>query len=221
VVAVARRQTLLEELAASLKDAPGKVIPFTGDTDLKETNEAMIDYAVKEVGRLDILINNAGVMDDNAAIGDMSDEMLDRMMKVNTFGPMYAMRKAVQVFLEQGEGGNIINVGSIGAQHNAAGVAYCTSKAALTMAAKSTAFMYQEEEIRCNTIAPGTVMSDIGMSMPIPNEFGKNRTETVVNLIPAMGTPEDIAAVALFLANDNSKFINGVVLPVDGGWTSF
>jgi len=221
VIAVARRQALLEELAASLEDAPGKVIPFAGDTSLKETNEAMIDKAIKEFGRFDVLINNAGIMDDNTAIADMTDEMLDRVMKVNTFGPMYAMRKAVQVFLEQGDGGNIINVGSIGAIHNAAGVAYCASKAALTRVAQSTAYMYQEEEIRCNTIAPGAVASDIAMAMPESNEFGKSRTDKVVDLVPSMGMPEDIAAVALFLASDASSFINGVMLPVDGGWLSF
>lgn len=125
VVAVARRKERLDELAAELKDAPGKIAVYAGDVGDRATCEGMIDLAVKEFGRLDVLVNNAGIMDDNTAIGDMSDEMMERMFKVNTYAPLYAMRKAVKVFLEQDdESGNIINVTSVGAIHQTAGVSY-------------------------------------------------------------------------------------------------
>ena len=114
VVAVARRKERLEELAAELKDAPGKVIIYAGDVSNPAVCEGMIDLAVKEFGRLDVLVNNAGIMDDNTAVGDMSDEMMERMFKVNTYAPLYSMRKAIKVFLEQDdESGNIINVTSV------------------------------------------------------------------------------------------------------------
>ena len=220
VVAVARRQTLLDELAASLKDAAGKIVTFVGDVSKKGDNEAMIDLAVTKFGRLDVLINNAGIMDDVSAIGDVTDEMLEKLINVNTFGPLYAMRKAVQVFLKQDDGGNIINIVSVGAFCNIAGVAYNLSKAAMVSATKHTAFMYLENEIRCNAIAPGGIMTDISQVMPTSNEFGKARVDTVIDLMPKLGEPEDIAATALFLASDESKFINGVILTVDGGWTN-
>ena len=220
VVAVARRKERLDALAESLKDGPGKVAVFAGDIGKKEDNEAMIDCAVETFGKLDVLINNAGIMDDNTAIGDMSDEMLDRLMKVDAYGPMYAMRKAVQVFLKQGEGGNIINTCSVGAMHHTAGVAYCAAKAALTAATRNTAFMYMEQGIRCNGIAPGVVITDIPLVMPAADEFGFSRTSTLLTHSPELGMPEDIANAALFLASDESKFVNGVILTCDGGWTN-
>ena len=220
VVAVARRQPLLDELAASLKDAPGKIVTMVGDVGKRADNEAMIDLAVKEFGRLDILVNNAGIMDDMSAIGDMSDDLLEKVMQVNMFGPMYAMRKAVQVFLEQDDGGNIINIVSVGAFRNIAGVAYSASKAAMVSATKNTAFMYLDNEIRCNAIAPGAIMTDISSAMPKSNEFGKSRTLTILKLNPDIGMPKDIASTAVFLASDESRFINGVVLEVDGGWSN-
>ena len=222
IVAVARRLDRLEALAESLKDAPGRVIPFQGDMADPKTSEAMIDRAVAEFGRLDVLVNNAGIMDDNTAVGDVSDEMLDRMLRVNTCGPIYAMRKAVNVFLAQDdEQGNIINVCSVGAAHQTAGVAYCASKAALNSATKNTAFMYLEKGIRCNGIAPGGVLTDIPLVMPPSDPFGFERTSSLLTHSPELGMPEDIAAAALFLASDESHFINGTILTCDGGGTCF
>ena len=77
IIAVARRKERLEALAEELKDAPGKVVPYAGDVSDPAVCEGMIDAAVKEFGRLDVLVNNAGIMDDNTAIGDVSDEMID------------------------------------------------------------------------------------------------------------------------------------------------
>lgn len=220
VVAVARRKERLDALVESLKDTPGEAVAFKGDVSKAEDNEAMIDFAIEKFGRLDVLVNNAGIMDDNTAVGDMSDDMLEEMFKTNAFGPMYAMRRAVKVFIEQGDGGNIINTCSVGASHHTAGVAYCASKAAITSATKSTAFMYMEHDIRCNAISPGGVITDIPLVMPPSNEFGFGRTSTLLAHSPELGMPEDIANAALFLASDESHFINGAVITCDGGWTN-
>ncbi len=222
IIAVARRRERLEALAEELKDAPGKVVPFTGDVSDPAVCEGMIDAAVKEFGRLDVLVNNAGIMDDNTAIGDVSDEMIERLFRVNTYGPLYAMRKAVRVFLEQGEdAGNIINVASVGACHPTAGVAYCASKAAIVSAIQNTAFMYIDKGIRCNGISPGGILTDIPLVMPQANSFGFERTSSLLTHSPEMGMPEDIANVALFLASDDSHFVNGTIITCDGGWTCF
>lgn len=220
VVAVARRKERLDELAESLRDAAGEIAVFKGDVSQRADNEAMIDFAVEKFGRLDVLVNNAGIMDDNTAIGDLSDEMLEEMFKTNAYGPMYAMRKAVRVFLEQGEGGNIINTCSVGAQHHTAGVAYCASKAAISSATKNTAFMYKDEEIRCNAINPGGVITDIPLVMPQASEFGFEKTGALLAHSPELGMPEDIANAALFLASDESSFVNGTTITCDGGWTN-
>lgn len=221
VIAVARRKERLDALAEELKDAPGKVVPFVGDVSDPAACDGMIDAAVKEFGRLDVLVNNAGIMDDNTAVGDVSNEMIERLFRVNTYGPLYAMRKAVQVFLDQGEEGNIINITSVGAFHQTAGVAYCASKAAIASATKNTAFMYIDKGIRCNGIAPGGVLTDIPLVMPKANEFGFERTGSLLAHAPELGLPEDIANAALFLASDESHFINGNIITCDGGWTCF
>jgi len=219
VIAVARRKERLEELAASLADAPGKVIPFVGDISKQEDNEAAIDAAVKEFGKLDILVNNAGIMDDMSPIGDFTNEKLDQVFQTNVFGPMFAMRKAVQIFKEQGKG-NIVNVASLGALRTCAGAVYCASKAAIVSLTKNTAFMYQPDGIRCNAIAPGGIATEISTSMGMPNMAGYGRVKNVLAAAPAPGNPESIANAALFLASDESSYVNGDVLIVDGGWNA-
>ena len=221
VVAVARRAERLATLAESLKDAPGKLVVFTGDVSKREDNEAMIDLAVKEFGKLDVLVNNAGVMDDMATIADATDEKYDYVMGINVYGPLCAMRKACQVFLAQGNGGNIINVSSVGASHQAAGAVYCASKAAVNAYSRHTAYVYMKDGIRCNVIAPGGIATEIGAAMGMPNMDGFGRVQPVQALAPAPGQTADIANAALFLASDDSAYISGVILPVDGGWTSF
>ncbi len=221
VVAVARRKERLESLVESLKDAPGKVIAFSGDVSKKEDNEAMIDLAVKEFGKLDILVNNAGVMDDMAPIAEASDEKYDYAFSINVYGPLCSMRKACQVFLSQGNGGNIINISSVGSMHQAAGPVYCATKAALNAMSKNTAFMYMKENIRCNVIAPGGIKTEIGSAMGIPNMNGYQRLSKVLSIAPPQGEAMDIANAALFLASDESSYISGIVMPVDGGWISF
>lgn len=220
IVAVARRKERLDELASSLSGAPGKVLPFAGDISREETMVEAIDLAVKEFGRLDVLINNAGVMDDMSPIGDVKNEKIEQVFSVNVFGPMYAMRKAVEVFLKQGDGGNIINVASIGAMRTAAGAVYCASKAAVVSLTKNTAYMYMPQGIRCNAIAPGGIATEISTSMGMPNMAGYGRVKNVLATAPAPGSAEHIASAAQFLASDDSAYVSGDVLIVDGGWAA-
>lgn len=218
VIAMARRMERLEALAEELKDMPGKVIAFQGDVSLQADNEAAIDEALKQFGKLDGLVNNAGIMDDMSAVGNITNERLEQIFQVNVYGPMYLMRKAVQVFIDQGQGGNIINVASVGGLRTVAGAIYGASKAALISLTKNTAFMYQPEGIRCNAIAPGGITTEIQTSMGQPNVSAYERLSKIHAASPEPGTAEDIAQAALFLMSDDSKYISGDVLVIDGGW---
>lgn len=219
VVAVARRTDKLEELRQELAGAPGEVIPFAGDVSLRATNDGMIDLAVEKFGRLDILVNNAGIMDDMGPVGELTDEKYAQVMQVNTYGPMCAMRRAVGQMTAQG-GGVIVNIASLGGLRTCAGAAYCASKAAVISLTKNTAYMYAPQGIRCNAIAPGGINTNISASMGMPNMFGYGRVKNVMATMPGMGEAEDIARAALFLACDDSRFVNGDVMIVDGGWNA-
>lgn len=221
VVAVARRAERLEELAAELAGAAGTVVPYVGDISQLEVCEGMIDKAIAEFGKLDVLVNNAGIMDDMATVASFSDEKFNALMAVNVYGPFAATRKAVQVFLEQGSGGNIITVSSVGARHQAAGVVYGASKAAVDVMIRHTAFAYRAEKIRSNGIAPGGIKTEIASSMGNVNPDGYTRIQGVQALMPGQGEASDIAHAALFLASDESSFVSGQILAVDGGWTAF
>ncbi|MBQ2957969.1 MAG: glucose 1-dehydrogenase [Clostridia bacterium] len=220
VVAFARRKERLDELAESLKGEAGRVVAFAGDVSKEEAVNGAIDLAVREFGRLDILVNNAGIMDDMSPIGDVKNEKIEQVFSVNVYGPMFAMRKAVQTFLAQGGGGNIINVASLGAMRTCAGAVYTASKAALVSLTKNTAYMYMPEGIRCNAIAPGGIQTEISTSMGMPNMAGYGRVKNVLATAPAPGTADQIASAALFLASEDSSYVNGDVLLVDGGWAA-
>lgn len=221
VVAVARRAERLQELATSLNGSLGSIIVCPGDVSKQEDCERMIDLAVEKFGKLDVLVNNAGVMDDMATVANYTNEKYDFVMDVNLAGPLFAMRKAVNVFLAQGNGGNIITTSSVGGSHQAAGVIYCASKAAVNAIVRHTAFAYRKDRIRCNAIAPGGINTEISTSMGKPNVDGFTRIQPIQALMPGMGEGMDIANAAVFLASDESAFISGQILTVDGGWTSF
>lgn len=185
-----------------------------------EDIENMIDTAVSEYGTLDILVNNAGIMDGFEPVGDITDEKWDLIFDVNTKGVMRATRKALPIFLGKGKG-VIVNTASTGGLNGAhAGAAYGASKHAVVGMTKNTGFMYANKGIRCNAIAPGAVETNISSSMNNVNEFGLSRSQLAQAVIPRVGSAEEIAQVALFLASDESSFVNGTVVTADAGWTA-
>lgn len=227
VIAVARREGVLQELQEECKGYAGSVEIFAGDCAKKETCEEMIAFAVEKFGKLDSLVNNAGVMDDTAGVADFKDEFIDKIYSLNTFGVLYAMRAAVKQFLSQEREdpdtpfANILNITSIGAQHANAGVVYCSAKAAIESATKHTAFMYMEEGIRCNAIAPGGILTDIMFNMPEQNEAGTAKTGRLNALLNRMGESTEVADAAVFLISDEASYVSGQVLGVNGGWMCY
>ena len=206
------------EINAEILDAATAI---KTDVSIETDINAMIDTAITLYGKLDILVNNAGIMDGFEPVGEVSNDRWEKVFAVNVNGPMYASRKAIAHFLEQG-GGSIINIASIGGlQGGRAGAAYVASKHAVIGLTKNTAFMYAKKGIRCNAVAPGAVATNIAQSMGDISTFGQQTTGVGMAINPAFGTPAQIASVAVFLASDHANFVNGAVVTADGGWTSY
>ncbi|WP_104990177.1 SDR family oxidoreductase [Deinococcus sp. NW-56] len=203
-----------------IRASGGEITPSQGDISDQTSAEGLIDLAVSTYGRIDVLVNNAGVMDYMAGVGELTDEVWTRVLGINLNGPMYTSRRAVRQMLEQG-GGSIVNVASTAAlSGGAAGAAYTTSKHGLIGLTRSTAWMYAQRGIRCNAICPGATKTNIAETMPQDrlDPTGAARAGAFAALIPAYLDSLDIAQLALFLASDEARYINGAIIPADGGW---
>lgn len=204
-----------------IKNNGGNAIAIQANVAKEEDIQNLIDTAVRTYGTLDILVNNAGIMDNFEPAGDIQDDKWERIFAINTTSVMRATRKALPIFLEK-QKGVIVNVASAGGlQGTRAGAAYIASKHAVVGFTKNTGFMYAQKGIRCNAIAPGGVETNISSSMTEVNQFGMGRIQPGLDINPRVGKPEEIANVALFLASDESSFVNGTVITADAGWTAF
>jgi NAD(P)-dependent dehydrogenase (short-subunit alcohol dehydrogenase family) len=212
----------LDAAIAEITSSGGTMVGTQGNIAEVATAEALVDLAMSTFGRLDVLVNNAGVGDYFQGVAEITDEIWRRVLSINLEGPMFTMRRAIPRMIEQG-GGSIINIASTaGIGGGSAGAAYTASKHGLVGLTRNTAWMYATRGIRCNAICPGGTRTNIGESMPRDrlDAAGAARLGTFHALMPALLESEDIAALALFLASDESRYINGAIIPADAGWTA-
>jgi len=222
IVAADWHQESLDETVALVTAAGGTITGVQGNVADQAQAEAIIDAAVGAYGKVDVMCNNAGVMDTNQGVAEVSNELWERVLGIDLYGPMYLSRKVIPVMLAGG-GGAIINTVSVaGLGGGAAGVAYTVAKHGLVGLTKQTAWRYALEGIRCNAIAAGAVETNIMQSVD-PTKMdpaGSARCQAYYGAIPGQLKPENIAQLALFLASDESKLINGAIIPADAGWLS-
>ena len=212
----------LAETVAAIHDSGGQIIGVDGDVSDPATAAGLIDRALSEFGRLDVLVNNAGIMDYMQGVGEVTDEVWRRVFSVNIDAHMYTCRPAVRHMVAQGKG-SIINVASAaGLGGGAAGAAYTAAKHAVVGLTRNIAWMYAKHGVRCNAICPGSTNTNIGETMPEDrlDLAGSTRAFEWGALSPVLLEPEQHAALALFLATDEASGINGAIVPVDGGWTA-
>lgn len=220
VVAVARRMEKLKELANESKGFPGEIIPYQADVGIGEDIEDIVAFTLEKYGQVDVLVNNAGIIDGHMPAGDMTDEMWDNVININLTAPMKLTRAVLSSMLKR-ETGNIINVSSVGGLNGGrGGAAYVSTKHALIGLTKNVGFVYADKGIRCNAISPGSVPTEIGSSGSV-NELGLSKIMSGFSNAPRMGTSKEIANILLFLASDESSLINGTVITADAGWTAY
>ncbi|MEN2284018.1 glucose 1-dehydrogenase [Algoriphagus sp. SE2] len=208
------------DVAEMIRMEGGHAIGLKCDVSNEAQVKKMMHAALLEFHSIDILVNNAGIMDNFMPLEKVTDELWTKVMGVNINGPFYAAREAIGQMLKQ-EKGVMIHISSVGGTHGArAGLAYTTSKHALVGMSRNIGFMYAKKGIRSNVIAPGGVNTNI-MKNAEPDKEGAELCSSGAGSMPRMGESDEIAKVALFLASDDSSFINGEVITADGGWTAY
>lgn len=200
-----------ETAAAARELGVEAVTAQTNVTDRQEV-KALVDKAVEAFGSVDILVNNAGIFF-NAAFHEMTDDQWDSMMAVNVKGVFIVSQAVIRHWLEQEKPGAIVNLASISAAiafTNSS--AYCSSKAAVASMTRCVALEYGPKGIRANSMAPGIINTSM------PNQ--EDMDYWANNKIPlrSIGQPADVADLALFLGSDESRYITGDMIFVDGGW---
>jgi NAD(P)-dependent dehydrogenase (short-subunit alcohol dehydrogenase family) len=211
----------LDEVVAEVRAAGGDITGVQGNVAVREDCERLIDAAVSAYGGVDVLCNNAGVMDLFQGVADLDDDLWKRVMGINVDGPMFLTRKVIPIMLAKGSGSIVNTASAAGIGGGAAGTAYTVSKHALVGLTRSTAYTYAPQGIRCNAMACGGVETNIMQSIDPTkiNPAGGARYGAYQALIPAMLKPQEIAYLALFLASDESKHVSGAIIPIDAGWT--
>jgi 3-oxoacyl-[acyl-carrier protein] reductase len=214
VILNARRETPeLRELAAAIaREHAVRCEAIVADVAEVEQVNALFQQAFKLFRRLDTLVNNAGVLRD-ALIGMIPQEDMARTLGVNTIGTLNCIQAGARL-LQRGDGGSIINVASIiGVRGNKGQLVYAASKGAVVTATLAAAKELAAKRIRVNAIAPGYIDTD--MLKSIPEATHRERLASIA--MGRIGTPADIAGVALFLASPLSQYVTGAIIGVDGG----
>lgn len=210
-----------EQTVTEIADRGGDALAGIGDVSVVGDVDMFVEACAAQWGRIDILCNNAGIMDRVHLPAETPIDLWERVMAVNSTGVFLVSRAVLPHMLRQ-RSGVILNTASVaGLRGGSGGIAYTASKHAVIGISRSIAWMHGPDGIRCNAICPGPVNTDI-----LPGGFasidqrGLARLQPIGALAGHATEPQSIADLALFLASDAAGYVNGAIVTCDGGWMS-
>ena len=221
VVVAARRKEELDSLVASIEANGGKASAIKTDVSNAKSVEQMVAHTIKEFGRLDYAVNNAGIEGKLSGITDLLEEDWDQVLDINLKGVFLCMKYQAKAMLNAGNGGAIVNIGSVNSFLGfPTGSAYVTSKHGLVGLTTSVSAELAPQGIRVNLLCPG--ITDTPMHQRLRGIVGDDLYDK--GLLPTVhlqrvGRPEEMANAIVFLCSDVSSYISGSTLTVDGGLT--
>jgi NAD(P)-dependent dehydrogenase (short-subunit alcohol dehydrogenase family) len=211
----------IEETAAAIRAEGGAAIAVKADAGNEAQVKGLVERAVGELGGLHVLFANAGISGGFTTFEETTLELFNEILRVNLVGPFLAIKHASPHMVKQGYGSIICTASVAGLKAGAGGIPYSASKAGVVSLVQTSANLLRYSNVRVNAICPGLI--ETGMTKPIFDYVRAKGTESRVgqlNPLGRAGAPEEIAAMALFLASDEGSYVNGQAIAVDGGISS-
>jgi NAD(P)-dependent dehydrogenase (short-subunit alcohol dehydrogenase family) len=221
VVLAARRDKELASLASEIQNDGGEATFIKTDVSSSEDVRKMVDHTIQTYGRLDFAINNAGIEGMFAPITELPDEQWEQVIDINLKGTFLCLKYQAKAMLQAGNGGAIVNVGSVNSFLGfAGGSAYATSKHGMVGLTSSVSAELAPQGIRVNIVCPGFIVTP--MHHRVREVAGDERIEEFIEKVHQQraGKPEEIASTIVFLCSDGASYITGATLTPDGGFTT-